>query len=402
MTKDVIKIYDDYFNEQSDKDVSLKEFIQEKVHHADKSNKSVSIETDFQLYLQKKKKQIPKEQDNSNYQLMWFKVGDLRYSVRVNSRWRIGKPNDRNKIYSLASEFDRRFLDAIFVYIIDKKPYIGEGQKRAIASILNYGPDYLIACLVDKTHENDSLNDIVVVKTNNLKFEKINNGRDKLDSFTHYFTNYIQGIPMAKAILETMKKTGYNFTPFANGDPEFNGLTAIEQIYQKGYSGDNSKVSLSDKRGPNILSVFSHHKTTYKNEKPHNSYIYIFVAFLHYFNSDELTVGRKQLNFIMENAKKMNLMDKKVKDKIVKVGIEKGSDFASKWGQGLKGRNGLTKGLELISIIWNKCYDNVPEGKKILQTRINENYFPALAAENQRVDYKYQDFVTKPIYPEKA
>ena len=77
-------------------------------------------------------------------------------------------------------------------------------------------------------------------------------------------------------------------------------------------------------------------------------------------------------------------------------GIKTGNDFASKWGQGLKGKLGWLKGMELISELWNKCYDNIPEGKQILQSRIDGKYFQALEAK-RKPDYKYADYLANPL-----
>ena len=98
----------------------------------------------------------------------------------------------------------------------------------------------------------------------------------------------------------------------------------------------------------------------------------------------------------MNNAKTMNIMSKEKDGTVIKVGIKTGNDFASKWGQGLKGKLGWLKGMELISELWNKCYDNIPEGKQILQSRIDDKYFQALEAKG-KPDYKYSDYLANPL-----
>ena len=64
---------------------------------------------------------------------------------------------------------------------------------------------------------------------------------------------------MAKAVIETMKKTTYNFTPFTDTTPVYNGLKTIEKIFELKISGDDDK-DLENRRGPNIQTVFKHHK----------------------------------------------------------------------------------------------------------------------------------------------
>ena len=389
------KTYADILGEKSNIDIPLTDYIQQEVSLKDDPNNQGSIATEYQLYLQSKKLKKPKPQNTQNHELEWRKVGTLYYSPKVNARWRTEKASDRRKIYNLASEFNIDYLDAIHVQVINDKAYIGEGLKRAVSGLLNYGPDYEIPCLVDYTNKNETLTNGVVRRQNNI-FESINNGRDRLDSFTYFFTNYVQGDKMAKAVIETMKKTAYNFTPFTDTTPVYNGLKTIEKIYTLGISGDDDKISLENKRGPNIQTVFKHHKKTYGDETPHNSYILTFVAFKHHFESDDLRVGEEQFNFIMNNAKTMNIMSKEKDGTVIKVGIKTGNDFASKWGQGLKGKLGWLKGMELISQLWNKCYDNIPEGKQILQSRIDDKYFQALEAKG-KPDYKYSDYLANPL-----
>jgi len=388
------KTYADILGEKAHIDTPLTEYIEQKVSLKDDPNNQGSIATEYQLYLQSKKLKKPKPQNTENHQLEWRKVGTLHYSPKVNARWRTEKASDRRKIYNLASEFNIDYLDAIHVQIIDGKGYIGEGLKRAVSGLLNYGPEYEIPCLVDYTNKNDSLTNGVVKRQNNI-FESINNSRDRLDSFTYYFTNYVQGDKMAKAVIETMKKTAYNFTPFTDTTPVYNGLKTIEKIFELKISGDDYK-DLENRRGPNIQTVFKHHKKVYGDETPHNSYILTFVAFKHHFESDDLRVGEEQFNFIMNTAKTMSIMPQEKDGRVVKVGIKTGNDFASKWGQGLKGKLGWLKGMELISQLWNKCYDNIPEGKQILQSRIDDKYFQALGAKG-KPNYKYTDYLANPL-----
>ena len=388
------KTYADILGEKANIDIPLTEYIERKVPLKDDPNNQGSIATEYQLYLQSKKIKKPKPQNTENHKLEWREVGSLHYSPKVNARWRTEKASDRRKIYNLASEFNIDYLDAIHVQIIDGKGYIGEGLKRAVSGLLNYGPEYEIPCLVDYTNKNDSLTNGVVKRQNNI-FESINNSRDRLDSFTYYFTNYVQGDKMAKAVIETMKKTAYNFTPFTDTTPVYNGLKTIEKIFELKISGDDYK-DLENRRGPNIQTVFKHHKKVYGDETPHNSYILTFVAFIHHFESDDLRVGEEQFNFIMNTAKTMSIMPQEKDGRVVKVGIKTGNDFASKWGQGLKGKLGWLKGMELISQLWNKCYDNIPEGKQILQSRIDDKYFQALEAKG-KPDYKYSDYLANPL-----
>ena len=203
---------------------------------------------------------------------------------------------------------------------------------------------------------------------------------------------------MAKAVIETMLRTGYNFTPDSDSAPQYNGLKTIEKIYKLAISGDSDSVSLENKRGPHIQTVFKHHREVYGDEKPHNSYVLTFTAFLHHFDSDKFRINEKQLNFVMENAKSMNIREVEKDGHMVKVGIKTGDDFASKWGLGLKGKSGVPQGMRLISELWNKCYDNVPGGKQILQSNIDTNYFSALIAKGSS-DYKYSDYLFNPLYP---
>ena len=389
------KTYADILGEKSNIDIPLTDYIQREVSLKDDPNNLGSIATEYQLYLQSKKLKKPKPQNTENHKLEWREVGSLHYSPKVNARWRTARAVDRRKIYNLASEFNIDYLDAIHVQMINGKGYIGEGLKRALSGLLNYGPKFLIPCLVDFTNENETLTNDVVKRQNNI-FESINNSRDRLDSFTYYFTNYVQGDKMARAVIETMKKTTYNFTPFTDTTPVYNGLKTIEKIFALGISGDDDSISLENKRGPHIQAVFSHHKKVYGDETPHNSYILTFVAFKHHFESDDLRVGEEQFNFIMTNAKTMNILPKEKNGSVVKVGLKTGNDFASKWGQGLKGKLGVPKGMELISQLWNKCYDNIPEGKQILQSRIDEKYFQALEAKGKS-DYKYSDYLANPL-----
>ena len=86
---------------------------------------------------------------------------------------------------------------------------------------------------------------------------------------------------------------------------------------------------------------------------------------------------------IMENAKKMSILPKDNNGQLTKVGLKTGNDFASKWGQGLKGKSGITHGMRLIIELWNMCFENIPEGKKILQSRIDEKYIDALVAKDK-------------------
>ena len=90
---------------------------------------------------------------------------------------------------------------------------------------------------------------------------------------------------MAKAVIETMKKTGYNFTPFDDQIPVYNGLSTIDLIFKKKLSGDDDSIALENQRGPNVQTVFRHHKKVYGDETPHNQYILAFVAFIHYFEN---------------------------------------------------------------------------------------------------------------------
>jgi len=389
------KTYEEILGPKSKIDQSILEYIQQKVISKNKS--SVSIETEYELYLQSKNKSKPKLKDlEKTHKLEMLKVGSLRYSPKVNARWRTETPNDRQKIYSLAAEWNNDYLDAIHVQIINGKNYVGEGMKRAVSAFLNYGPDYKIPCLIDHSMKDENFTNLVVKKQNNI-FEKINNTRDRLDSFTYYFTHYVQNNPMAKAVIETMRKTEYNFTPFADKTPVYNGLTTIEKIYSHNISGDDSKISLENMRGPNIQCVFRHHKSVYGEETPHNAYIFTFVAFKHHFESDNLRVAEEQFNFIMNNAKTMNILPKEKNGSVIKVGLKTGSDFASKWGLGLKGKSGAPKGMQLISTLWNLCYDNIPEGKEILQSRIDDKYFQALEAKGSKTNYKYIEYLESPL-----
>ena len=388
------KTYADILGEKADLNQSLLEYIQQQIKL--KNGNFASIETEYHLYLQSKGLKKPKLKSmDDTHELKWIKVGLLRHSPKVNARWRTETPNDRQKIYSLASEWNNDYLDAIHVQVINNQYYVGEGMKRAASAFLNYGPDYEIPCLVDFSMKDQKFTNASVRHQNDI-FEKINNGRDRLDSFTYYFTQYVQGDKMAKAVIETMKKTNYNFTPFSDIKPVYNGLKTIEKIFHLKISGDDKNVSLENKRGPNIQTVFKHHKKVHGDETPHNSYILTFVAFKHHFESDDLRVGEEQFNFIMNNAKTMNILPKEKNGSVVKVGLKTGSDFASKWGQGLKGKLGVPKGMELISQLWNKCYDNIPEGKQILQSRIDEKYFQALEAKGKS-DYKYSDYLANPL-----
>ena len=388
------KTYADILGEKADLNQSLSEYIQQQVKL--KNGNSASIETEYHLYLQSKSLKKPKLKSmDDTHELKWIKVGLLRHTPKVNARWRTETPNDRQKIYSLASEWNNNYLDAIHVQVIDNQYYVGEGMKRAASAFLNYGPDYEIPCLVDWSMKDENFTNAVVKKQNNI-FEKINNGRDRLDSFTYYFAHYVQGDRMAKAVIETMRKTGYNFTPFSDTTPVYNGLKTIEKIFHLKISGDHDKISLENMRGPNIQCVFKHHKSVYGEETPHNSYILTFVAFKHHFESDDLRVDEEQFNFIMENAKTMNILLKEKDGHVIKVGLKSGSDFASKWGLGLKGKGGVPQGMKMISELWNKCYDNIPEGKKILQSRIDDKYFEALIAKGKS-DYYYSHYLANPL-----
>ena len=391
------KTYEEILGPKSKINQSILEYIQQKVISKNKS--SVSIETEYELYLQSKNKSKPKLKDlEKTHKLEMLKVGSLRYSPKVNARWRTETPNDRQKIYSLAAEWNNDYLDAIHVQIINGKNYVGEGMKRAVSAFLNYGPDYKIPCLIDYSMKDESFSNLVVKKQNNI-FEKINNTRDRLDSFTYYFTHYVQGNEMAKAVIETMRKTEYNFTPFADKTPVYNGLTTIENIFKAKISGDNNLVSLENMRGPNIQCVFKHHKSTYGLETPHNQYILAFVAFKHHFESDNLRVAEEQFNFVMEKAKTMNVLPIEKNGVSTFTGIKTGSDFASKWGQGLKGKSGITYGMRLIIQLWNRCYDNLPEGKKILQYNLDEKYIDALVAKGNKAnsEYLYSHYCLNPI-----
>ena len=389
------KTYADILGDKAEINWTLHEYIQQK--HLVK-NQFISIETEYHLYLQKKKEKIPKCKNIlDNHKLAMIKVSDLRYSPKVNARWRTETANDRAKIFSLASKWNNDYLDAIHVQEIDGELYVGEGMKRAVSAFLNYGPDYEIPCLVDFSMRNEKFTNEVVKKQNNI-FEKINNTRDRLDSFTYYFTHYVQNQPMAKAVIETMKKTGYNFTPFDDQIPVYNGLSTIDLIFNKKLSGDDDSIALENQRGPNVQTVFRHHKKVYGDETPHNQYILAFVAFIHYFENDNLRVGEEQFNFIMENAKKMSILPKDNNGQLIKVGLKTGNDFASKWGQGLKGKSGITHGMRLIIELWNMCFENIPEGKKILQSRIDEKYIDALVAKDKgNSQYKYAKYLLKPI-----
>jgi hypothetical protein len=391
------KTYEEILGPKSKIDQSILEYIQQKVISKNKS--SVSIETEYELYLQSKSKSKPKLKDlEKTHKLEMLKVGSLRYSPKVNARWRTETPNDRQKIYSLAAEWNNDYLDAIHVQIINGKNYVGEGMKRAVSAFLNYGPDYKIPCLIDYSMKDESFSNLVVKKQNNI-FEKINNTRDRLDSFTYYFTHYVQGNEMAKAVIETMRKTEYNFTPFADKTPVYNGLTTIENIFKAKISGDNNLLSLENMRGPNIQCVFKHHKSTYGLETPHNQYILAFVAFKHHFESDNLRVAEEQFNFVMEKAKTMNVLPIEKNGVATLTGIKTGNDFASKLGLGLKGKSGITYGMKLIIQLWNKCYDNLPEGKKILQSNLDEKYINALVAKGSKAnsEYSYSDYCLNPL-----
>ena len=52
--------------------------------------------------------------------------------------------------------------------------------------------------------------------------------------------------------------------------------------------------------------------------------------------------------------------------------------------------------MQLISELWNKCYDNIPEGKEILQSRIDDKYFQALEAKGKS-NYKYIHYLENPL-----
>ena len=390
------KTYADILGEKANIDQSIEEYVKQPVNYKDNPKDRIPLETEYRLYLQSKKLNKPKFKDiKETHDLVWLRVSDLRYSPKVNARWRVEKTSSRNKIYNLASEWDNNYLDAIHGQMIDGEIYIGEGMKRAAAAYLNYGPDYLIPCLLDRSNKDETFTNSVVRKQSTI-FHKINNGRDKLDSFTYYLTLYVQGDHMAKAIIETMKKTSYNFTPYGDTIPVYNGLKTLEKIFTLGISGDDDKISLENKRGPNIQCVFKHHKSVYGDETPHNSYILTFVAFKHHFESDNLRVDEKQFDFIMNNAKTMNILPKEKDGRVIRVGLKTGSDFASKWGQGLKGKLGVPKGMQLISELWNKCYDNIPEGKEILQSRIDDKYFQALEAKGKS-NYKYIHYLENPL-----
>ena len=389
------KTYADILGEKADLNQSLLEYIQQQIKL--KNGNFASIETEYHLYLQSKGLKKPKLKSmDDTHELKWIKVGLLRHSPKVNARWRTETPNDRQKIYSLASEWNNDYLDAIHVQVINNEYYVGEGMKRAASAFLNYGPDYEIPCLVDFSMKDQKFTNASVRHQNDI-FEKINNGRDRLDSFTYYFTQYVQGDKMAKAVIETMKKTNYNFTPFSDIKPVYNGLKTIEKIFHLKISGDYKNVSLENKRGPNIQTVFKHHKSVYGEETPHNSYILTFVAFKHHFESDNLRVGEEQFNFIMNNAKTMNILAKEKDNHVIKVGLKSGNDFASKWGQGLKGKSGVPQGMKLISELWNKCYDNIPQGKEILQSRLDDKYFQALEAKGANSEYKYIHYLENPL-----
>ena len=56
------------------------------------------------------------------------------------------------------------------------------------------------------------------------------------------------------------------------------------------------------------MTAFRHHKAVYGDETPHNAYIRTIVAFIHHFDSDDLTVSETQLNYIMNNAKDMKIL----------------------------------------------------------------------------------------------
>ena len=392
------KTYAAILGDKANINLGLSDYIQQQVKHNNNKNDMMSLETEYRLFLQSKKSSKPKFKDiQDTHKLKYIRVGDLWYSPKVNARLRTGTNNDRKKIYSLANEWNNDYLDAIHVQVIDGKYYVGEGMKRATAAILNFGPDYLIPSLVDYSNQEKTLTNEVVKKANNI-FESINNGRDRLDSFTYYFSLYVQGDKMAKAVIETMLRTGYNFTPDSDSAPQYNGLKTIEKIYKLAISGDSDSVSLENKRGPHIQTVFKHHREVYGDEKPHNSYVLTFTAFLHHFDSDKFRINEKQLNFVMENAKSMNIREVEKDGHMVKVGIKTGDDFASKWGLGLKGKSGVPQGMRLISELWNKCYDNVPGGKQILQSNIDTNYFSALIAKGSS-DYKYSDYLFNPLYP---
>ena len=390
------KTYADILGEKATVDIPLTEYIRQEVSLKDDPNNKGTLETEYQLYLQSKKLKKPKIQISENHVLEWKRVGDLYYSPKVNARSRQEKFSDRKKIYSLASEFNIDYLDAIHVQVIKERDYVGEGMKRATSALLNYGPDYEIPCLVDYTNAKEGLTNDVVKRQNNI-FESINNGRDRLDSFTYYFTNYVQGDPMAKAIIETMKKTGYNFTPYTDTTPVYNGLKTIENIFDLKISGDDDKIKLQNRRGPNILTAFRHHRAVYGDETPHNAYIRTIVAFIHHFDSDDLTVSETQLNYIMNNAKDMKILSKEKNNTVIKVGIKTGNDFASKWGQGLKGKSGIPVGMQNLITIWNKCYDNLPGAKSILRSSLDPKYIEAIKVKSYLTDYSYKDYLENPL-----
>ena len=98
-----------------------------------------------------------------------------------------------------------------------------------------------------------------------------------------------------------------------------------------------------------------------------------------------------------EAKKGINLLAKEKDNHVIKVGLKSGNDFASKWGQGLKGKSGVPQGMKLISELWNKCYDNIPQGKEILQSRLDDKYFQALEAKGANSEYKYIHYLENPL-----
>ena len=96
------KTYADILGEKADLNQSLLEYIQQQIKL--KNGNFASIETEYHLYLQSKGLKKPKLKSmDDTHELKWIKVGLLRHSPKVNARWRTETPNDRQKIYSLAS-----------------------------------------------------------------------------------------------------------------------------------------------------------------------------------------------------------------------------------------------------------------------------------------------------------
>ena len=164
------KTYADILGEEkANIDLSITDYVKQLVHYKDNPKDVIPLETEYRLYLQSKKLSKPKFQNiKETHKLVWIRVGDLRYSPKVNARWRTEKTSSRNKIYSLASEWNNNYLDAIHGQVINGKIYVGEGMKRVVSAYLNYGPDYLIPCLLDESNKDESFTNAVVRKQNNI------------------------------------------------------------------------------------------------------------------------------------------------------------------------------------------------------------------------------------------